>query len=147
MLNLSTRPGPFRVAVMSGLALLAVFIAVAMLVRTSPPPPAAPPPPAERPGTPQEPAVAPALLAPTPDPNLWPTDREDQIRATQRLLGELKLMNEAPTGEPGPVTQAAIRDYQRMAGLNETGEVSEALFVSLKEVAAMVFPKSTARSD
>lgn len=28
-------------------------------------------------------------------------DEEDQIRATQQLLGELKPMDAAPTGRPG----------------------------------------------
>jgi peptidoglycan hydrolase-like protein with peptidoglycan-binding domain len=53
----------------------------------------------------------------------------------------------APAGQSGPITQAAIRDYQRMAGLDQTGEVSEALFDSLKEMAAMVFPKAARAPD
>jgi peptidoglycan hydrolase-like protein with peptidoglycan-binding domain len=63
----------------------------------------------------------------------WPTGAADQVRAIQRLLVELKLMNVAPTGTIGPLTRRAIRDYQRTAGLKETGEASQALFESLKE--------------
>ena len=48
------------------------------------------------------------------------------------MLGELKLLDAAPTGTVGPLTRRAIRDYQRKAGLKETGEPSEVLFESLK---------------
>lgn len=78
-----------------------------------------------------EPA-APAKPEPAAPSEAWPTDNADQIRAIQRLLGELKLLNAAPTGTVGPLTRRAIRDYQRKAGLKETGEPSEALFESLK---------------
>jgi peptidoglycan hydrolase-like protein with peptidoglycan-binding domain len=75
---------------------------------------------------------APAKPEPAAPTEAWPTDNADQIRAIQRLLGELKLLNAAPTGTVGPLTRRAIRDYQRKAGLKETGEPSEALFESLK---------------
>ena len=74
--------------------------------------------------------------APKPEPaapsEAWPADGASQIRAIQRLLGELKFLDAAPTGTVGPLTRRAIRDYQRKAGLKETGEPSEALFESLK---------------
>jgi peptidoglycan hydrolase-like protein with peptidoglycan-binding domain len=143
MPDLPKLQGPVRLAVLGGVALVAVAVtAVVMLAREAPsPPPADPPPPM------QEPAAAAPPAAARADSNAWPATTEDQIRATQRLLGALKLMDEAPTGVPGPVTRAAIRDYQRMAGLEQTGEVSEALFDSLKEVAALVFPRSAGHPD
>jgi peptidoglycan hydrolase-like protein with peptidoglycan-binding domain len=66
----------------------------------------------------------------------WPANGADQIRAIQKLLGELKLLNAEPTGTVGPQTRRAIREYQRKAGLKETGEPSQALFDSLKTARA-----------
>jgi peptidoglycan hydrolase-like protein with peptidoglycan-binding domain len=62
----------------------------------------------------------------------WPANAADQIRAIQRLLAELKLLNAEPTGTVGPLTRRGIRDFQRKAGLPETGEPSQALFEALK---------------
>lgn len=70
--------------------------------------------------------------APPPVPDSYPGTRGDQIRAIQMMLRDLKIMNRPPTGELGPVTIAAIRDYQRSAGLPESGEPSQELFDSLK---------------
>lgn len=67
-----------------------------------------------------------------PDPDAWPAKRSEQIRAIQVMLGQLKLMRTGPTGELGPMTIAAIREYQRTAGLPQTGEPSRELFESLK---------------
>ena len=61
-----------------------------------------------------------------------PAKGADQSRAIQQLLVELKLRNAEPTGTVGPLTKRAIRDYQRKAGLKETGEPSQALFEALK---------------
>ena len=52
------------------------------------------------------------------------------------LLRELKIYRDAPNGQTSRATRAAIREYQRMAGLKETGEPSKALFESLKEKCA-----------
>jgi len=155
-MSASHKLGDFtRPALLIGSALVAVAAVAAVSIvassSSSPPPPAeepaaparsltvAPPPPVE--AAAPAPRLVPAVPeAPRPDRDTWPADPEARIRATQRLLGELRLLSEPPSGQSGPVTEAAIREYQRMAGLEETGEVSEALFVSLKEVAAMVFP-------
>ena len=75
---------------------------------------------------------APAKPEPAAPSEAWPADSASQIRAIQRLLGELKLLDAAPTGTVGPLTRRAIRDYQRKTGVKETGEPSEALFESLK---------------
>lgn len=84
---------------------------------------------------------------PKPDPDAWPANPKDQVRAIQVLLGELKLMRAAPTGQVGPLTLAAIREYQRMAGLKETGEPTKELFESLKETRALIVPKPTAKPN
>jgi peptidoglycan hydrolase-like protein with peptidoglycan-binding domain len=86
----------------------------------------------------REPAAAPApapAAAPAPASD-WPGNSADQIRAIQQLLVELKLLNAEPTGTVGPKTRRAIRDWQRKAGLKETGEPSEALYDSLKAARA-----------
>ncbi len=66
----------------------------------------------------------------------WPAKAPDQIRAIQKLLIDLKLLNAQPTGTVGPLTRRAIRAYQKQAGLKETGEPSQALFDSLKAARA-----------
>ena len=75
----------------------------------------------------------PKTEAPKPDPEAWPTTRNEQIRAIQTLLGQLKLMRAAPTGNVGPITTAAIREYQRTAGLPQTGEPSRELLKFTEE--------------
>ncbi|HSI01757.1 MAG TPA: SEL1-like repeat protein [Reyranella sp.] len=105
-----------------------------------PPPPTALPPPAPEPkleAAPPPPPPTSAEIArapprPEPDPDDWPTNRPEQIRAIQVLLAELKLINFPPTGELGPMTFAAIQDYQRRAGMDESGEPSRALYLRLK---------------
>jgi peptidoglycan hydrolase-like protein with peptidoglycan-binding domain len=83
----------------------------------------------------------PKTESPKPDQDDWPTKRSDQIRAIQAILGQLKLMRAAPTGEVGPITFAAIREYQRMAGLPQTGEPSRELFESLKATRSATAPR------
>jgi peptidoglycan hydrolase-like protein with peptidoglycan-binding domain len=67
------------------------------------------------------------------DPDAWPTSTADQVTAIQRLLRDLNLLRDPPDGLFGPATRAAILDYERTAGLAQTGEPSKALFESLKE--------------
>src|SRR5436190_16874214 len=83
-------------------------------------------------------ALAKALAKPEPTPaaDAWPANGADQVRAIQRLLAELKFLNAEPTGTVGPLTRRAIRDYQRKAGLKETGEPNQALFEALKATRA-----------
>jgi peptidoglycan hydrolase-like protein with peptidoglycan-binding domain len=83
-------------------------------------------------------AVARRPPAPEPAPasEAWPATGPDQIRAIQRLLVELKLLDAEPTGTVGPLTRRAIRDFQRKVGLRETGEPSRALFDALKAARA-----------
>src|SRR5205085_2265099 len=110
--------------------------------------PPAPPPPLElgKPEPPPPPPTSTELARGMPDPDGWPSNRTEQIRATQGLLRDLKLMDIGPTGHVGPLTIAAIRDYQRMAGQEVTGEASKALFESLKETRAMMERKASGKS-
>lgn len=123
--------------------------AVTLVPSAEPPKPPAPQPRIELGETdPPLPPPTPADLAqampmtepPKPDADAWPAKAPDQIRAIQILLGELRLMSDAPNGEIGPITLAAIRDYQRIAGLKQTGEPSKELFESLKEMRALMRP-------
>ena len=91
--------------------------------------------------------VMPKTEAPKPDPEAWPTTRTEQIRAIQVLLGQLKLMRAAPTGNVGPITAAAIRKYQRTAGLAQTGEASKELFESLKATRSRIAPQPADKPD
>jgi TPR repeat protein/peptidoglycan hydrolase-like protein with peptidoglycan-binding domain len=88
-----------------------------------------------QPDSPPSPTSADIARAAT-DAGGWPAKTADQIRAIQRLLVELKLLNAEPTGTVGPLTRRAIRDYQKKNGLKETGEPSQALFDSLKAARA-----------
>ena len=67
------------------------------------------------------------------DADAWPTATADQVTAIQRLLRDLNFLRDPPDGLHGPGTRAAILDYERTAGLAQTGEPSKALFESLKE--------------
>jgi len=67
------------------------------------------------------------------DPDVWPASTADQVTAVQRLLRDLNFLRDPPDGLYGPATRAAILDYERTAGLAQTGEASKALFESLKE--------------
>jgi peptidoglycan hydrolase-like protein with peptidoglycan-binding domain len=86
--------------------------------------------------------AAPRIEPAKPAPEAWPTLAADQVRAIQRLLLELKYSRDVPDGLIGPNTRAAIRDYERAAGLNVTGEPSKALFEALAETRLTAAPKS-----
>ena len=76
--------------------------------------------------------------APTPpaDPPGWPATAGDQIRVVQQALFDLKLLREKPDGAMGPVTRAAIREFQRSASLRENGEPTKEVFGALKDALA-----------
>ena len=73
------------------------------------------------------------------DPDAWPTSTADQMTVIQRLLRDLNLLHDPADG--GPATRAAILDYERTAGLAQTGEPSKALFESLKKTRATMMRK------
>ncbi|UYN96491.1 MAG: SEL1-like repeat protein [Enhydrobacter sp.] len=117
-----------------------------------PTPPKADPPPPEppkeaakaaidEPKAPTEPPTTTSDDIARTDRDVWPKTRADQIRAIQRLLTELRYYDAALTGQLGKLTRAAILDYQRTRGLKQTGEPSEALFESLKEMRGLMTPK------
>ena len=70
------------------------------------------------------------------DPGRWPTERSDQAKAIQVLLRDLGFYRGTTNGTAGPITRAAIREFQLAAGEAETGEVTEALFDALKKKCA-----------
>lgn len=102
----------------------------------TPPPPAAridlgnPPPPPPPPTTAEL-----QRAAVKADPDAWPANsRLDQVKAIQKLLQELKFYNGAIDGQVANNTRNAIREYERLAGIAPSGEPTQALFESLKEM-------------
>jgi len=102
-----------------------------------PPQPATPSDEAASPGLAASPSLA---LAPAPtsvaDPPGWPQEAADQVRAIQQALVELKFLNDKPDGALGPLTQAAIRTFQRSLGMRETGAPSREVFAALQDALA-----------
>ena len=76
------------------------------------------------------------------DPDAWPASTADQVTAIQRLLRDLNFLRDPPDGLYGPATRAAILEYERTAGLAQTGEPTKALFESLKDMRATMMRKS-----
>lgn len=70
----------------------------------------------------------------------WPSNRLDQVKAIQAALRDLRFYRGTADGKLGATTRNAIRDYERMAGLKETGEPSKAVFESLKEMRSLMKP-------
>ena len=81
------------------------------------------------------------MASPTRDPRGWPETASDQIRAIQQALADLKLLRAKPTGTLGPQTRAAIRDFQKRNGLEETGEPTKELYGALKTALETSRPK------
>ncbi len=100
-------------------------------------PPVAPPQsePVREPTAP--PKTAPVSPPVKPGPT-WPSSRLDQVKAIQAALRDLRFYRGTPDGKLGATTRNAIRDYERMAGLKETGEPSKAVFESLKEMRSLM---------
>ncbi len=105
-------------------------------------PPPAPPPPTsadigriQPQGTPKPATTTPVVLA-------WPATTTEQVKVIQKLLRDLNFTRDAPDGLNGPGTRAAIRDFERAAGLAVTGEPSKALFEALNELHVLVVPKA-----
>ena len=77
------------------------------------------------------------------DADAWPASTVDQVTAIQRLLRDLNFSRDPPDGIYGPATRAAIVDFERTAGLAQTGEPSKALFESLQDMRSTMLRKST----
>ena len=90
----------------------------------------------------QEPAAPVAIDVARPGPDAWPPDGTDQVKAIQRLLRNMKILTEPADGQLSAATREAIREYERLAGLKETGEPSKVLFDSMKETRALMAPKN-----
>lgn len=104
------------------------------------------PPGAEPPAEPVREATKEPTSEPKPPPKTtpvktgptWPSNRLDQIKAIQAGLRDLRFYRGTADGKLGASTRNAIRDYERMAGLKETGEPSKAVFDSLKEMRSIM---------
>jgi peptidoglycan hydrolase-like protein with peptidoglycan-binding domain len=108
------------------------------------PPPPAPPKPlqlAAAAPAPPPPTSADIAKATPANPDAWPKTAADQVKSIQALLREMRFYDKAPDGRTGPATQAAIREYEGLAGLKVTGQASKELFDSLKEMQRLVKPK------
>jgi peptidoglycan hydrolase-like protein with peptidoglycan-binding domain len=70
------------------------------------------------------------------DPAGWPKTPEEQIRVIQQALVDLKLSRDKPDGVMGPMTRAAIRSFQKTAGIAETGEATKDVYAALQEALA-----------
>jgi TPR repeat protein len=95
------------------------------------------------------PASPPAPPRPPPPPPAdeaagWPKAAIDQVRAVQQSLIDLQRLKGTADGIAGPMTRAAIRDFEKSAGMRETGEVSREIYVAL--LRALVLRDAVARS-
>ncbi len=90
------------------------------------------------PPKPAPPPADPAPQAPPPVVDLpsWPTGINDQVRAIQQALVDLQLLRDKPDGYLGPMTRNAIRDFERSAGLPETGEPTKEVYIALRQAQA-----------
>lgn len=81
------------------------------------------------------PANPPGAAAPDlPIKTVKPIDAREQLVEIQKMLFALKFYNGPPDGIIGPGTTAAIRAFQKSAGLPVNGEVSRDLFDLLRNV-------------
>jgi Putative peptidoglycan binding domain len=61
-----------------------------------------------------------------------PRDEPDQVRRAQRLLKALGYYEGPLNGRNGPLSSAAVRRFQAIQGLPETGAVTASLLVALR---------------
>ncbi len=99
----------------------------------------APPPPTSADVARAVPTAEPPKTAPAA-PDSWPPRKADQVKAIQTLLRDLRFYGKAADGQANAATTGAIREYQHMIGLKETGEPTKALFESLKEMRKIMAP-------
>jgi peptidoglycan hydrolase-like protein with peptidoglycan-binding domain len=102
-----------------------------------------PAPPTEATPPPQTPVAlakpAPTAAAEEPQP-AWPTAAVDQIKAIQQALIDLHRLRGKADGAAGPATRTAIRDFEKSAGLPETGQPSRELHAALTKALAKQEP-------
>lgn len=81
------------------------------------------------------PAIPPGTAAPDlPAKTVKPIDARDQLVEIQKMLFALKFYNGPPDGIMGPATTAAVKEFQKTAGLPTNGEVSQDLFDLLRDM-------------
>lgn len=81
------------------------------------------------------PATPPGTAAPDlPAKTVKPIDARDQLVEIQKMLFALKFYNGPPDGIIGPATTAAVREFQKTAGLPVNGEISQDLFDLLRDM-------------
>ena len=74
------------------------------------------------------------------EPSSWPGAAADQVRAVQQALVDLDLLRAKPDGVMGPMTRAAIKAFEKNAGLRETGEATKDVFSALQDALARRTP-------
>jgi peptidoglycan hydrolase-like protein with peptidoglycan-binding domain len=68
-------------------------------------------------------------VEPAPD-----AEERARVRRVQAALAELSIFDDAISGEYDPTTEAAIRRFERLRGLPETGQISDTLVRELDKV-------------
>ena len=141
-----TAPGPVAVAVEPSPTVPKTAAASATIDIGQPELPPPPPTSAEIAQTMPHAAAPDSGKAASPEPVFvpapWPSTAAEQVKAIQQLLRDLNFSSDAPDGINGPVTRTAIRDYERAAGLDVTGEPNKALFESLTELRHLMVRKA-----
>jgi peptidoglycan hydrolase-like protein with peptidoglycan-binding domain len=105
--------------------------------------------------TPAAIAAAPAPPAPAPQPGAatgqpelaWPTAAADQVKAVQQALIDLNRLRGKADGAAGPATRTAIREFEKSAGLTETGKPSRELYAVLTKALATKEPAPPSPSE
>jgi peptidoglycan hydrolase-like protein with peptidoglycan-binding domain len=106
-------------------------IAAALKPATTPEPkPQTPPAPTE------PPAPAPAAASPPEEPAVaWPNATVEQVKLVQQALIDRHRLRGKADGAAGAATRAAIREFEKSAGLAETGLPSREVYVALTRAA------------
>ncbi|QQS10573.1 MAG: SEL1-like repeat protein [Rhodospirillales bacterium] len=89
-----------------------------------------PPPTGPAAATPAPPSAVPPPAAAKP---AAPADPRVRLVEIQRMLASLSFYSGEPDGVIGPATRAAIREFEKLAGMPETGEPTAALHDALRE--------------
>jgi TPR repeat protein/peptidoglycan hydrolase-like protein with peptidoglycan-binding domain len=83
------------------------------------------------------PAPPPAAATTTTETQpAWPKAPVDQVKAIQQALIDLQRLRGKADGDAGPATRAAIRDFEKSAGLPETGQPSREVYAALTKAMA-----------
>ena len=108
-------------------------IVVALTPPRPPPRPTLPLPPMPAPAPAPAPSAATEEVHPEP---AWPPSKLDQVKAVQQALIDLQRLRGKADGAAGPATKTAIREFEKSAGLPETGQPSREVYVALVKAKA-----------